>query len=610
MVERPRTSPLALDAETMRRTGYAVVDAMIAWADQPDPVIRRADRGTMAELLSPLPPEQPLGIDEVLARLDDTVFAHASKVGHPGYFAYIPGSTTWPAALAEFMATVANVYCGSWMESAGPSHVELVVLEWFRQWLGLPAGTDGVLVSGGSAANLTALAAARELRVGAMDADLVVYCADQAHSSVGRAARALGFRPDQVRIVPSDDSFRLRPDALRAALAADVAAGRRPLAVVAAAGSTNTGAVDPLDELADLCAEFDTWLHVDAAYGGFASLTERGRTLLQGIERADSVTLDPHKWLFMPMECGAVLLRQPGALERAFAVLPDYLADAHGDEGEVDFSDRGLQLTRGARAAKVWAALATFGVGAYRDTIDRALDLALLAESVVTDDDDLELLNPATLGIVCFRRTIPGLSEDALARVNGWLMAELEATGRAMVSSTRLHGRSALRMCVLNHLTHEDDVRWTLEFLARAPVPSHLLAEAAKDDSALAAAALTPQGRAMLSARGFVRSFAAGEPVVARWATDRDFYVVLAGQLQVRLGDDVVGELNPGDFFGEIAASDWGSGYGYLRTADVVSTTGATVLMVPREVLSDLLESEPAFRARVTAVRAERLTRM
>lgn len=610
MADRPRTSPLTLDAETMRRTGYAVVDAMVAWADQPDPVIRRADRATMAGLLPPEPPEAALGIDEVLARLDDTVFAHASKVGHPGYFAYIPGSTTWPSALADFMASVANVYCGSWMEAAGPSHVELVVLEWFRAWLGLPEGADGVLVSGGSAANLTALAAARELRVGAMDADVVVYCADQAHSSVGRAARALGFRPDQVRIVPSDEHFRLRPDALRTAIAADVAAGRRPLAVVAAAGSTNTGAVDPLDELADLCAETGAWLHVDAAYGGFASLTERGRALLAGIGRADSVTLDPHKWLFMPMECGAVLLREPGALERAFAVLPDYLADAHGDDDEVDFSDRGLQLTRGARAAKVWAGIATFGVGAYRDTVDRALDLALLAEHLVGADDDLELLNPATLGIVCFRRTVPGLSEDALARVNGWLMAELEATGRAMVSSTRLHGRAALRMCVLNHLTDEDDVRWTLQFLARTPVPSHLLAEVVTDDTALASAALTPQGRATLSARGFARSFAAGEPVVSRWATDRDFYVVLAGRLAVRLGEDTVSELGPGDFFGEIAASDWGSGYGYLRTADVVATTATTVLMVPREVLADLLESEPDFRARVMAVRAQRLTRM
>ena len=288
-------SPLSMSREEMRRTGYAVVDILTDWVNQPDPVIRRATPDRMAKLLRIPCPERGLGMDEVLQRLVQDVFPFASKVGHPGYFAYIPGSTTWPAALAEFMTNVANVYCGSWMEAAGPSQLELTVLDWFRQWIGMPEGTDGILLSGGSAANLTALAAARELRLGPMDQTAVIYCADQAHSSVGRAARVLGFRPDQVHIIPSDDSFRLRPDALRAAIESDLGADRRPLVVSAAAGSTNTGTVDPLHSIADLCAEFSVWMHVDAAYGGFAALSARGAAVLDGIERADSVTLDPHK---------------------------------------------------------------------------------------------------------------------------------------------------------------------------------------------------------------------------------------------------------------------------------------------------------------------------
>lgn len=606
-------SPLSMSREEMRRTGYAVVDVLLDWIDQSDPVIQRADPDRMATLLHTSSPEDGLGVDEVIQQLVRDVFPYTSKVGHPAYFAYIPGSTTWPASLAEFMTNVSNVYCGSWMEAAGPSQLELTVLDWFREWIGMPEGADGVLVSGGSAANLTALAAARELRLGPMSQDAVIYCADQAHSSVGRAARVLGFRPDQVHIIPSDDHFRLRPDALRATMENDLAAGRRPLLVSAAAGSTNTGAVDPLNHVADVCTEFAVWLHVDAAYGGFAALTARGAAALEGIERADSVTLDPHKWLFQPMECGALLVREHGALEEAFAVLPDYLIDAESHGAEVNFSDRGLQLTRGARAVKVWASLSTFGVRAFREVIDRNLDLVDLAQRVIEGDPDLELMNPATLGIVCFRRHVAGLSEAQSARVNSWLIGALEATGRAMVSSTRLHGRFALRLCVLNHLTQEDHVLWTLAFLARTEIPSSVVEATGLPpigDVAPLLSLLSPAGRQELTDRSFHLVFAAGSMIVSRWATDRDFYIVLEGQVSARLNDEVVRRLGPGDFFGEIAASDWGSGYGYVRTADIGADTDSAVLLVPAEVLASLMKSEPALRERVLVARAERLSRM
>lgn len=208
------------------------------------------------------------------------------------------------------------------MSAAGPSQLELVVLDWFKSWIGYPPQAAGILVSGGSAANITALACAREALVGAGSERAVAYVADQTHSSVARAARLIGFRPDQLRVLPTDESHRLRVDALAGAVQADMLAGLHPLILAANGGATNTGAVDPLHALADFCHEHGIWLHVDAAYGGFASLSERGRRLLAGIERADSVTLDPHKWLYQPIECGSLLVRNGQLLWEAFTINP------------------------------------------------------------------------------------------------------------------------------------------------------------------------------------------------------------------------------------------------------------------------------------------------
>ncbi|HEY2518659.1 MAG TPA: aminotransferase class I/II-fold pyridoxal phosphate-dependent enzyme, partial [Streptosporangiaceae bacterium] len=318
--------PLAMDAEAMRRAGYATVDALVARLADPeaDPVLRRGRGADLRARLNGPPPEQPADYADVLSRVLSDVLPHAARTDHPGYLAFIPSFTTWPAALAELTAAAANLYCGAWLESAGAAQVELEVIDWFRGWLGLPAGTAGVLVTGGSAANLTALLVARDAAGGPSPAS-VVYVSDQAHSSVARTARAMGLRSEQVRVLPTDDRWRLRPDTVAAAIRADRAAGRIPFALCASAGSTNTGAVDPLDDLADVCAAEGLWLHVDAAYGGFAALTSQGRRALSGIERADSVTLDPHKWLYQPMECGCVLIRDGARLEQSFAIHPDYL---------------------------------------------------------------------------------------------------------------------------------------------------------------------------------------------------------------------------------------------------------------------------------------------
>lgn len=462
--------PLALSASRMRALGYTTVDLLVDQLVDPDAVaMRRASAAELGERIAAAVPEGPRRWAELLNELDAGVLEPMSRLAHPRYFAFIPASSTFPGALGDLIASALDIDAGSWSSAAGPSHLESIVLDWFKEWIGYPTDAGGLLVSGGSAANVTGLACAREALVGAGCADAVVYASQHTHSSVVRAARLLGFAPERIRSLPTDDTYRLRLDALSQAIAEDRRAGLRPLIVAANAGATNTGAIDPLRDIAAICHEHGLWLHADAAYGGFAALTERGSELLRGLELADSVTLDPHKWLYQPIECGCVLVRRPGLLERAFAIAPDYLEDYRG--GEVDFCDRGLQLTRGARALKVWLSLSYFGVGAFRDAIDRALDLARAAQHRIELEPTLELLCPATLGVVCFRRRVAGVGDEGeTERVNAELVVGFEAAGHGLVSSTRLDGRYAIRMCVMNHTSGPQDVAQTLRWFAEAPV--------------------------------------------------------------------------------------------------------------------------------------------
>jgi aromatic-L-amino-acid/L-tryptophan decarboxylase len=632
--------PLAMDVEAMRRAGYATVDALVARLADPaaDPVLRRADATEMRSRLGGPPPEQAGDYGAVLARVIDDVLPYASRTDHPGYFAFIPSFTTWPAALAELTAAAANPYCGAWMESAAATQVELEVIDWFRTWLGMPASTAGLLVGGGSAANLTALLVARET-AGGPSVRTVLYVSDQAHSSLARTARAMGLRPHQVRVLPTDGRWRLSPETVAAAVRADRRAGRVPFALCASAGSTNTGAVDPLNDLADICAEDELWLHVDAAYGGFAALTAKGRALLAGADRADSVTLDPHKWLFQPMECGSVLIRDGARLERTFAIHPDYLDgnDSHG-EGEVNFADRGLQLSRGFRALKIWMSVQTFGLGAFRAAIQRSLELAEFAQALVHSHDELTLMAPATLGIVCFRREWPGADEAETERRGIALIDALESTGTALVSSTRLAGRHAVRLCILNPTSSEGDVRRVIEHFAAAPAPRAPAAPAAAARVPIAPAGqragtgaagsragviTDPDGDVLRSmpllsgvadstvhavrARGVYLDTADGAEVIRRWDSDRSFYIVLSGRYDVFIDARPIRTAGPGDHFGELAARDWGGGYGYTRLATVRCTVAGRLLKLASEDFQWLVDTEPAVKARLATILAERL---
>jgi aromatic-L-amino-acid decarboxylase len=623
-------SPLGLDPELMRQLGYRTVDMLVdRITGPPGPVVRSATPEELRERLATEPPEDPVAFDEILDGLERDVLPFVARISHPGYLAFIPGEGTWPGALGDLIASALNVDTCWWLGASGPSALELVVLDWFRQWIGYPQQAAGVLVSGGSAANLTALACAREARIGVMDDKAVVYMSDQTHSSMARAARALGFGPDQVRVIPTDQRARMRTDALRSAIAADRAGGRRPLMVVANAGTTAAGTVDPFDELSEVCRGQEIWLHVDGAYGAFACLSERGRRALAGIELADSITLDPHKWLYQPIELGALLVRDGSALRRGFEISPEYLEDVEAVDREVNFSDLGLQLTRSCRALKLWISLRSFGVAAFRTAIDNCLDLALHAQRAIEASPELELMSPASLGVVTFRRHPPGVDNEAiLERINASLADRIERGGEVFISTARVRGRYVLRLCILNHSTSQAEVDRALELASTlvvdtAPGPPALaresypeiqagwLGRSSLDPGALRSLALFASleerqaERVLQSAHE--RHAATGEALVEQWQISRDFYVVLSGAVEVTDGGKLLRALGPGEFFGELAAIDWGAGFGRTRSATVTATEPTRVLVLDWVLVNWLMKAAPAFGERLTQASRERL---
>jgi len=475
-------SAFELDPATMRAMGYRIVDLLIERLTHLDaePAWRAGIRSDLEARLRRPSPEAPRTFDDIVDELVREALPHGARVDHPRFMGFVPGSATWPGVLGDFLAAGYNIFQGSWLGGSGASEIELIVLDWFKEWIGYPDRAAGLFLSGGSAANLTALACARLERFGSHAPDAVVYCSAEAHSSTLRAARVLGFHPDRVRRLPTRGDFRLDAAALRSAIEQDRGAGLVPFFVSANGGATSTGAIDPLPEIAAICREHGLWTHVDAAYGGFAVLTDRGRSALRGLELADSITLDPHKWLFQPFEAGCLLVREGPHLEAAFRVMPDYLQDAAvggtpSRDQPVNFMDRGIQLTRSARAIKVWISLSYFGVDPFRRAIDRSIDLALHAERRILASSVFEPLSPATLGVICFRRIArhdgqPIREEAAREALNLRLVQSLADSGLGLISSTRLNGTYALRLCVLSHHTRETDVDRVLDWLETADV--------------------------------------------------------------------------------------------------------------------------------------------
>ncbi|MEX0735311.1 MAG: aminotransferase class I/II-fold pyridoxal phosphate-dependent enzyme [Steroidobacteraceae bacterium] len=465
---REGKTALRMSVEDMRRLADAATECLIARLGglRNEAPWRGATRAELEPLLREPPPEQGRDPVAVLERAARDVLPIAGRVDHPRFFAFVPSAPTWPGVIADYLAAGYNIFQGTWLGSAGPSQLELVVIDWFRRWVGYPETAGGLFTSGGSAAILDALVAARE-QAGAPERP-AIFLSDQTHSAVERAARIIGVRPEGIVRVPSDDQYRLPVAALVKAVASAQGAGFTPIAVCTNAGTTNSGAVDPLREIAAYCADQEIWLHVDAAYGGFAVLCDRGSRLLDGMELADSISLDAHKWLFQPFEAGCVLVRDVATLVRAFSVNPEYLQDTQLGLEQVNFADRGYQLTRSFRALKVWMSIQTFGLAHFRDAIARVIEFADQAGRLVLATEGLELLSPPSLGVLCFRYRPQGArwTAERIERLNEALQARVIESGAAMISSTRLRGTYSLRLCIMSHQTTWDDVRVTIEQIA------------------------------------------------------------------------------------------------------------------------------------------------
>lgn len=460
---------LSVDPETLRRLGHGVIDRLVDHLETLDTqaVAPPSDAVELVATFSEAMPRQGNDVEQVLTRVFDEILPHMAHVQHPRFFGFVPSPSNPVAVLADLITSGWNVFAGTWYAGAGALALERTVVEWLRDLCGLPANAGGVLVSGGSVANLTALATARLVRFGSHDmrrADrAVVYTGDQTHSAVPRALRVLGFADQQLRLVPTDAAFKIDLEALDAAIDDDRRDGNTPFAVVANAGTTNTGAVDPLPAIATRCRDHRMWLHVDGAYGAPTRLTARGDTLLAGLEHADSIALDPHKWLFQPFEIGCVLVREARHLEQAFAVHPEYLRDVPREV--VNGADQSVQLTRSFRALKLWLTFQVFGADAITDAIDRGIDLAETAQSLLEKTGAWSIVTPASLGIVTFRFTGADLDDDTLDRLHTEILEQLRKDGFAATTSTVLRGRTVLRLCPINPRTRASDLEQTIERL-------------------------------------------------------------------------------------------------------------------------------------------------
>jgi aromatic-L-amino-acid decarboxylase len=413
-------------------------------------------------LAAPLP-ELGAPLEQALALVFDRALPTSFNSAGPGYLAYIPGGGLFASAVADLIADAVNRYVGVWVAAPGLAQLETNVVRWFCDIVGYPAEAGGLLTSGGSLANFTALVTARRERLPENFLSGTIYASEETHHSVRKAALLAGFPAGNVRTLPVDARFRLRVDALREAVAADRALGCTPFLVVANAGSTNTGAVDDLEAVADAAQELGLWLHVDAAYGGFFMLTERGQAALRGIARADSIVLDPHKSLFLPYGTGSLLVRDAGALRRAHSVAADYMPETQAEAGRVDFCEISPELSRDFRGLRVWLPLQLYGASAFRRSLDEKLDLALWATEELRRIPGLTIVAEPQLSLVAFRLAPAGAEPASLDALNKRLLDQVNARQRVHLSGTTVGGRFLLRICVLSFRTHRDRVEQCLE---------------------------------------------------------------------------------------------------------------------------------------------------
>lgn len=451
----------------MRRLVDAAMDRIAAHVDSlpEQPAGHTAGGARLARSLAEPLPERGTPFPKLLDLLFDRAVPRSINTAGPGYLAYVPGGGLLHAAVADLIADSVNRYVGLFGAAPGLAQIETNVLDWFREMVGFPREAGGILTSGGSLSALTALITARRERLPEDFLSGVIYLSDQAHHSLEKAALLAGFPAANIRRLGSDERFRLRAEVLEKAVAEDRGRGLTPFLVVASAGTTNTGAVDPLAEIAGAARRHRLWMHVDAAYGGFFVLTDEGRRVLHGIELADSVVLDPHKSLFLPYGTGALLVRDAEALRRTHSLAADYLPESRDG---VDFCEISPELTRPFRGLRVWLPLKMHGAGPFREALEEKLALARWACAELKTIPGIEILAEPQLSALAFRLNPGGLSADELNRLNRWLMKRINDRKRVLLTGTLLRGEFVIRICVLSFRTHRDRMEMCLEDIRKA----------------------------------------------------------------------------------------------------------------------------------------------
>ncbi len=432
-------------------------------------VCRQASAETVSYLQGIGIPQKGRPVDEVLREMTDSVYSNATLVQHPRCFACIPSPVSLFSWMGDVMTNAYDPHAGCRMNASAASCIERELIRWMCGLAGYPDGSGGLFVSGGSMANLTALTAARDAKLTAAERPLAVaYVSDQTHSSVAKGLHIIGFEPGQVRKIPSDANFRMDLDALNAAIREDLDGGKKPFAVIATAGTTNTGSIDPLPEIAGICREHGMWMHVDGAFGASLLLSERCRGKLAGIELSDSLSWDAHKWLMQTYGCSMVLVRNQSHLVRSFAVHPEYLSDAEAFRDSPDFWDLGPELTRPARSLKLWMTLQATGSEGMGRMIEHGCDMARLAEKTIRKYPGWEIVSPAQQGIVNFRFAPANTPSSLLDRLNQEIAREVTDSGYAQILTTELCGKKVLRMCTLHPDTTSEDIETTVKLLCRS----------------------------------------------------------------------------------------------------------------------------------------------
>ena len=459
-------------AEEIRDWGNSVIQLM---ADYLDNLRSRRVYGHMSsreirDRLDSALPTKGTDFDDLLKVFRETIIPFSRQNAHPRMFGYVQSPGTPLAAFADLLASTLNANLTVWRSAPAPVEMERLTIDWIRQILGFNAEAGGLFVSGGSMANLAAIAAARQTKEDS-SARLRIYASSETHFSIAKAAALLGIGRQNVRHVAVDERFKIRVDDLVAKITADLDAGYVPFCVVANAGTVNTGAVDPLSEIRAVADRFQLWMHVDGSYGALAVLAESARKLFAGIERADSVALDPHKWLYLPVDVGCVIYREPSMARAAFAHEAEYtrIISEEADEAFA-FWDYGPELSRRFRALKVWMLLKGVGLEALSEAIEGNLACARYLESMVRASDDFEMAAPVELSIFCFRHVPVHLrseSVEAIDAFNEHLLIALQRDGSSYLSNATLAGRFALRGCVLNYRTTLRDMEILLDDLRR-----------------------------------------------------------------------------------------------------------------------------------------------